>query len=291
MIATLGDWTVRSTAEDPTDEEISLGVRYRLTDVQRWHSPAPFRVDVTDLPNGDGAFNPVRSLRSAKRMAVVGIVEAADAEVAEYECWERIAALSPEGLSLPLTVESNGRVRTMRVWLYGEPDVVPFTPTKARFKVPVVATDPRKYGLPLDIDPIGPAGDAAEGLVFPLFAGGYLDFGAFTPSGFLQITNGGRAESWPVFKVRGGLDAAGFEIVSDADVLRYEAAVALGTEVTLSPYAGGRASIGTTDVSTNLTRSDWPSIKPGETRTYVFNALGTADANARMTPVFSEAWW
>lgn len=291
MIATLGDWTLRTSDEPATAEEAALSVRYRLTNIDRWHSPATTRVRIIDVPDGDGAFNPVRSHRSAKTMRIEGIVEARDAETAEYECWERIAALAPEGLPLTLLVESNGQTRSMRVWLSGDSDVIPFTATKARFKIPVVAADPRKYGPPQALGPVAVAGSADDGLTFPLFADGYLDFGDFAPSGLVEITNQGRARSWPIFRVRGSLDSAGFRILSGSDSLEYAAAVPLGTEITLSPYAGGRATIGDTDVTTNLTSATWPSIGPGETRTFVFLALGTADGNARMIPIFSDAWW
>lgn len=270
------------------------GVRWKLTDLKRWHGSAPMRTQVDDLPLNDGGFAPERSYRSAKRMSLEGICTHLSADAAEEYAWDVLAALSPEGLSMPLSVETGIGVRTMTVWLDGEPEVVPYRSNGARFRVPIVAPDPRKYGPYFDLTPTGPSGDSDTGLIFPLFGDvtvGRLDFGTFAPTGLVTLTNTGKATSWASFKVRGGIAAGGFQIVSGADILEYNAAVAVGEEVSLSPYAGGRATIGDTDVSDRLVQADWPGVRPGETRVYVFNPLGAPDGNAQMTTLFREAWW
>lgn len=264
---------------------------FKLQDLENYFSPPPWKLPLEEIPLADGLFDPGRAFRSGKRMNLIGVVYGVDAAHAEELAWEKISGLFPRGYSEIMMVTTERGVRTMRVWPdQATPQVLPFTPTSARFRYPLVAPDPRKYG-PLQTDQTSPAGDAADGLIWPLFPGGYLDFGSFSPTGTFYITNTGTADSWPTFTVQGGI-TTGFEIVSGSDArLTYAAGVAAGTDVFLSPYAGGRAYVGATDSTTKLTVEGWPIVKPGETRQFSFNPLGTADANALATWSFSEAWW
>jgi hypothetical protein len=284
MIVDLDGFRVETLPEDdPT--------KFKLTDLVNWYSSPPVKADVPENPQGDSDYNPERVWRKAKKMSLEGVITSTTADAAVAEGYQRIAGLSPLGQSMDLTVTDPTGDYQMTCWLDGGPLVIPFHPQRARFQIPLIAPDGRKY-RPQDPIVSGPSGDAANGLVFPLFAGGYLDFGTFSPTGLFYITNSGTAESWPVFRVRGSIDAAGFQILSSAQTLEYAASVPLGTEVTLSPYAGGRATIGQVDVTgDNLIQSDWPSILPGETRLYIFNPLGTYDGNAQITILFSDAWW
>lgn len=282
MKVTLGTLVVEKAPTAPT--------KFKLIDLENWYSGPTLRTTVTDLPEGDGAFNPGRSWRGAKVMHLKGITTSSSDEAAIADSWQQIAALSPRGESLTLRVEDATGIYTMRVWVNGSAQVLPFAPRKARFQVPLVATDPRKYSPVQVLEPVGPAGGADEGLEFPLFDDGYLSFGSFSPTGLQYITNNGTAESWPIFKVRGTL-AEGFQIISGADVIEYPVLVGTGEEVMLSPYAGGRATLGGVDVTHRLTQSAWPSILPGETRLYVFLPSGASDSNARLTTIFQDAWW
>lgn len=281
MRVQLGDLVVE---QNPTG-----AARFKLTDLEGWYGTT-VRLQVDDMPEGDGGFNPVRSYRGVRRMVLRGFAMGSTPEGTVREVWQELSAIAPQGEQLALQVDDDGGTYYMDVWA-GNVQVLPFAPRRARFSVELVATDPRKYGAPLELAPTGPAGSADDGLTFPMFAGGYLDFGAFTPSGLVYVANGGTAESWPIFHVRGTVDD-GFQIISGTDVVEYSADLALGETVTLSPYAGGRAILAGADVTGGrLTQASWPSILPGETRLYVFNALGTADANARLTIEFREAWW
>mgnify|MGYP006315315979 CR=1 FL=1 len=282
MTITLDDFTVST---DPTGDPVT----FKLTNLDGWYSSPPVRVNVIDMPLTDGGFNPVRAYRSPRQLAAQGFVYGGTAEQAIELAWQVIAAIGDTGNAITLTVTDDSDTKTMQVWLAGAPLVLPFGPNRARFNIPLVAADPRKYKAQDELVS-APAGSAADGLTFPLFAPGFLDFGTFSPSGRFSVTNYGTAESWPIFKVRGGL-TVGFQIIADSNVVTYSAAVAAGTEYTLSPYAGGRVTQGTSDYTQYLTQSDWPSILPGQTRLFVFNPLGSADANAQLTTLFSDAWW
>jgi hypothetical protein len=229
-------------------------------------------------------------------MALEGVVTASSVESAIAYAWQRIAGIAPRGERLVLSVTDPTGTYTQMVRVDGTPQVLPFHDRRARFQIPITAPDGRKYGpyLPgLEAQPS--TGGAGDGLLYPLFGPkvtGVLDFGAFSPSGLLEITNHGRAESWPVFRVRGAVGVGGFQILSADSVIEFTGAVPLGQEITLSPYSGGRAVMGGVDVTGEyLTRSEWSAIGPGETRQFVFNPLGTFDSNARLFADFREAWW
>ena len=272
------------------------GLRWKLTDLVNWYSSPSVRSDITDAPQSDTAFDTDRSWRGSKRMTLEGIVTAKSVEAAVAQGWMRVAGIAPRGERMTLTVTDPTGTYTMQVRVDGVPAVAPFTDRRARFQIPLTAADGRKYGplLPgLEAAPAGGAG--GDGLVWPLFGPegtGTLDFGAFSPAGLIEIRNTGLAESWPIFRVRGRIEPPGFQIISQGAVIEFAGGVALGDELVLSPYSGGRAVLRGVDVTGEfLTRSDWQPIGPGEMRQFVFNPLGEYDQNARLFADFREAWW
>lgn len=293
MIVTLGDLVVRTTPTPVPDVPVAL----KLVDLRNWYSSAPIRSEITDMPSTDGAFEPERSYRGAKVMALRGWVLGRTAEEAVALGYDYIAGIAPVGEALTLKVEDVVGDRYMTVRPQAA-DVEPYTDRRARFQIPLIATDSRKYG-PLG-DPnqwpaAAPSGGSGDGLMWPLFGEpttGTLDFGSFSPTGLITLENKGSAPSWPIFHVYGAIDSAGFQIVSGEDVIEFSAAVASGNELVLNPYAGGRALLDGVDVTGgSLTRSEWAPVMPRSTRVYSFDPLGVADATARLTVEFREAWW
>lgn len=291
MIVTLGTLEVRTVP-------VSTGpVKFKLTDLGNWYSSPRLRNQIEDMPDSDGAFDTERSYRGAKSMSLQGMVLARSIDEAEEEGYDIIAGLAPVGELLDLKVESGTRTRYMKVRVTSI-DVVPFTANRARFMVGLVAADGRKYG-PLadrgDWPAAAPSGGSGDGLLFPLMGvptTGTLDFGSFSPTGLIELHNGGKAPSWPIWHAIGGVDGSGFQIVSGTDVIEFSAALPTGVELILDPYAGGRATIGGVDVTgAALTRSEWVPIMPGETRRFSFDPLGTSDGQARLLAEFREAWW
>lgn len=276
-----------------TDNVSGAPMQFKLTNLGGWQSGAPLRTSVEDLPQGDGALPPSKSYRSARALSLEGVVYGGTAEEAEELAWDRIAGLSPMGQSMRLAVTTAVGERWMRVWLSSAPQVLPFGPNRARFQVPLVAPDPRKYSETKQY-PAKLAGGSADGLHFPL--GGavgapYLDFGTYAPAGTVTITNGGTAESWPTFTAIGSIGSGGFSVLSGADSLVFQDAVPLGAQRVLSPYTGGRVSDGAgVDYTDKLVQASWPSVKPGQTRTYAFSAF-SPDSNAMVIVEFSEANW
>ncbi|AYD87363.1 minor tail protein [Microbacterium phage ValentiniPuff] len=272
------------------------GLKWKLTSLENWYSSPPVKSDITDAPQSDTAFDTDRSYRGAKTDSLEGIITARTVEDAVAFGWQRVAGIAALGERIQLKVTDPTGTYTMMCRVDGTPTVKPFTDRRARFQIPLIAADGRKYGPWIEDLSAAPAGVAAvSGLVMPLFGPvvtGRLDFGPFAPSGLIEIQNTGTAATWPIFRVRGRVNAPGFQILSEAGILEFSGPVPLGSELMLSPYSGGRATIGDVDVTGEyLTRSEWPPIGPGETRQYVFNPLGSYDSNARLFADFREAWW
>lgn len=264
------------------------GMVWKLKDFTNWYTSAPVRVDITPLPGNDGGFEPERIYRSPKTMTIEGFAYGGSPEEAEALVWERIAALSPRGDAIRLRVDSVGPTKFMKVWLASAPQVLPFGSNRARFQISLIAADPRKYSEPRTVK--SGVSSTTDGLRFPLFASGFLDFGTFSPAGLFYINNAGTADSFPVFRIRGAV-MGGFRIGSEGVVLEYSGDVPGGTELTLSPYAGGRASLQGTDMTHNISVSNWVPVGPKETRTFIFTPLGSYNANAEISTIFSDAWW
>ena len=257
-----------------------------------WDSPDT-RFDDVAIPDGDGSFDPPEVFMAARMFRFRGRHEAVSALWAEREIrtWAAGLAKLPD---LGVRVYTGDRWLSLRnAKVRGRVRVREITETISEFEIPMWAADPRKYGEPVtfrvtaDMIP-------EDGLHFPLFADGTLAFGALGSGGFgaqyFEIANQGLADFWPVFRVSG--PSPGFTIVSDEHTLRFVGTLTAEQTVTLSPYAGGRAVIGTADVSHNLTEAAWVSVGPQMTRGYAFVPDEGSGAGMTLTVEHPEgAWW
>lgn len=265
------------------------GVKWGLTAFNGWNDSPDLRGDFPDLPNADGAFAPVRMYRSARRLTLIGYISATSPALAEAAA-DTIRAFAPVGASFDVTVVDVTGTWTIQAFAGpGAIRVEMITSTRGKFMIPMVAPDGRKYG-PWESAIADATFATEEGLVWPMFADGYLDWGTFAPSGQVAILNNGKAETAVVFEVRGSIDD-GFQIVSDDGTIEYGGGVAAGEKLILSPYAGGRVTKGTADLTYNLVSAAWPIVGPGETKTITLVPLGSYDANARMTVKWRDAKW
>lgn len=272
----------------------SGGQKLKLQAFTGWHSSPPVAANIENMPQADGAFDPERTYRGSKVMSITGFATASSVSDAE-DLWDDISGLAPLGTRFDVQVTAlSGRVRTTTCRVNGQISVDPFTATKAKFMIPLVAADGRKYGPPIEQRADAPGVSNRNGLTFPLVGpiGGTLDFGPFSPTGLVELANSGTAETWPRFLVTGSIGAAGFQIVSGSNIIEYRGPIAVGQSVLLDPYAGGRAFLNGNDVTGEyLTRSEWSSILPESKRSYAFNPIGATDANASMLAQYREAWW
>jgi len=272
--------------------------KWRLTSLENWFSGASVRTELIERPQQDGAYRPGKSYRSAKLMQLQGIVEASSAVQAVTECWDELAALSPEGEDMLLSYTDVAGTRTMVVRVNGSPDVVPFQERKAKFKVPLVAWDPRKLG-PLRTLPITIEGASVGGLVFPLFTagavgtGGLLAYANMVPGGTGSFTNNGTAPAYPVFTITGGSMPSGFEIADQTSGarLRYTDPLYSGQTLVIDSATLRVLGDGQNDMTNGLTTADPIVIRRGETRSYKFRSLGSYTGTPTATISMSDAWW
>lgn len=266
---------------------------WKLTDLAGWYSSPTVTTTIDQAPLSDYAFGPARSYRGAKTLSLEGVTYGQTADRAISAAWQAISAVGTHGQQMTIDVTDELDTKRMRVWLASAPQVLPFGPGKARFQIPLVANDGRKYGTQRDIF-IAPSGTATDGLHFPLgdVSTGYLNFGTFNTAGVTYAINFGTADTYPVFRVQGQIGNAGFTIVSGDSTIVYTGGIGQGASVTLSPYAGGRAvSNDGSDVTSYLSQLTWPVVTPGQQREFQFIANGTISTSAGMTLSISDAYW
>lgn len=253
-----------------------------------WSEAPDPRFQLQPIPNQDGGFPVVEDYVNPRTVTVIGRcrVDTQSDGPGTVEPW--VNGLTKRS-DLVLEVADSARVLSSAVRCR-QARARQLTPTIYDLMFVFEAADPRRYG-PVSTVAAQPAGvGSADGLQFPLFTPGYLDFGAFEVSGGFYLANAGTADSWPVFRVRGSL-GSGFTITSNGRVLKFEAEVPLGSEVVLSPFAGGRAVMGGVDVTHYLTGSDWAPVGPGETQLFSFAGLGAVGSTALCQVDMRDAWW
>lgn len=277
-----------ATTPEPGDTKL------KLTTFAGWHSSPSVRSTVEDMPQSDNAFEPARSYRGSKIMSIQGIASGTTDTNTE-DLWDTISGLAPMGLGFDVRVTAaSGRTRTTRCRLSGIPSVDPLTARRAKFLIPLVAADGRKYGDAQLLEASPPGLVNTQGLVYPLVGdiGGVLDFGPFSPTGLIIMQNGGTADTWPRFMVQGPVGAGGFRIQSSGSIIEFKGGVPDGQSVLLDPYAGGRAFLNGVDVTGQyLTRSEWTSIPPRSSRQYSFNPIGATNVRTKLIAEYREAWW
>lgn len=261
---------------------------FALVDIPGWYDKPSLELDSEPIPGQDGMFPPIDPKYGGRYITLVADVLSAPHTDIRQVYWEQFSALRARAYELEVT-DPFGTL-TATVWPNGQARfTVGRVPWIGRVEVPLLAPDPRKYRAQPSVS-TQPAGEGtSDGLEFPLFADGYLDFGDFEIAGGFYLSNAGKADSTPYFRVRGGLDG-GFSIVSPAGTLTFTGAVPVGQEVVLSAFAGGRAILNGVDRTDLLTVAQWAPIEPGETRPYSFVSLDTYSSTALLTAYMKDAW-
>jgi hypothetical protein len=265
---------------------------WTLVDFDDWYATADPSFPVDKNPLGVGDFPPPPATWSGKYMDLVADVWVGEGQDVRTWEWRRLSALRLAPVTVTVT-DSFGTL-TSQVQLA---EAVEFqlgdVPRYARVTFHLYAPDPLTYGPTREflIPAVRPV---ADGLHFPLFSAGKLDFGewpvtaGFGPGKF-AFSNFGTEESWPWFEAAGYMEG-GFTIISGDDEIRYEDDVPTNKTLLLSPYAGGRAILDGVDVTTNLVSPAWSPIQPGDRRGFTFSPLGSASGGAALIPRFREAY-
>jgi hypothetical protein len=262
---------------------------HTLTDLQGWLDMTEITLDTEKLPGQHGHFPPEDPLLGGRYVRVLADITTAPGGDIRTEFWRAFSAV-PLGPWRMSVTDAFGTLYS-DVWLSGTPR---FTMGRVAWigtvDITLFAPDMRKYRAQEPGDGHEPQGAVTlDGLHYPLYLDGYLDYGPFAVSGGFYLNNAGTIESWPTFRVRGEL-IDGFAVEAGDDLLVFDTTVPSGQECVLSPYAGGRAILNGEDRTEELVESGWSALQPGETRLFVFSALGDYDPAARLFPIMRDAF-
>lgn len=255
-----------------------------------WDSPDS-RDEDDPLPGADGSFEQPEPIVEARRVTLRGAHVASSPEWSVTQTRSRLAALV-KSADLGFRVWEAGRwLALRRARIRGRVKVTEARPNVAVFELTVYSADPRKYG-PMRRVEMDAAVEPSGGLRFPMVDGAvsFGTTGGVLFPGVFALRNPGTADFVPDrFTVIGPVD--GFTITSESNVIEYAGAVPVGQQLVITPYAGGRATLGGADVSHNLLQADWVAVQPGETRGYLFTP-DEPGAGARLIVDYPEgAWW
>ncbi|MCI2959554.1 phage tail family protein [Agromyces atrinae] len=266
---------------------------WELVDLAGWYGRPSILHDAEPIPGQHGFLPPTEVTYAGRYVYVTLRKRVQPHQDIRSHHWGEFSDIRI-GVPYSMTVEDAAGALTTDVWLTEAPDfVIDTVEWWATVTLPLMAPDPRKYGPARPLR-ISATPETTNGLEFPLFEDGFLSFGPFdTGAGFgagsFALHNHGSIESYPIYRVTGAI-AGGFSILTDGGELKFAQTVPPGTELVLSPYAGGRAVLNGVDVTVSLTVADWVPVARGERRGFTFVPVGTASAGAELAVDFREAW-
>lgn len=265
----------------------SDGVEWKVLLLEGWDS-APVRLDMEDRPSEHGAFLPV-AYYGARRPAIEGSVKAPSEETRRLALSKLAALTSPLGPAT-LRVDEAPFSRQAQVWRADEMTVVDRAAGYARFRLPLVAPDPRRYDT-TETNTSTPLPDTtASGFAFPVaFPFG---FGAAGAGGDVTVTNVGDISAWPQLTITAGATDLINPVVrnnSTGDELRFGITLAAGDSLVVNTQDRTVLLNGTANRRTALlSGSRWPGVDPGS-NTFQFRA-SSYDAAAALAIRFRSAW-
>lgn len=277
------------------DLAFGAGTDYRIRTLEGWEELPPSRYDKKPRTQGHGA-HPSKVWGDERIVTVEGWCWSAAERDAQLLAFQR--RMTFDGGEELLTVTVAGR--TLTAWaqlITARPMLLRGDWGLGRFGwlVQWRCPDPRRYGAPLTLSTGLPT--SGGGLVFPLFATGFLEFGALGNTGQIVLSNAGTAPASILFQVTGGLPQ-GYEISAAGQRLTYPVEVPAGQVIDLNTADGSVLVEGTASRRGSLTVADWmqvPAAAPDGTPgslTAQFTSLGGAyDPAARLDATVVDTYW
>ncbi|MGG7510959.1 hypothetical protein [Plantibacter sp. YIM 135249] len=259
-----------------------------LQDLIGWFDGVDLDTKTVQRPRGDGFFGNARTYKSGRFVSVLGARANVGDDLAVFDLQERVMALQNLVGQFPVSVTSPKGTLTAQVELGGQPQFSLIQQDGvAEFTIPLLARDPRKYG-PAEV--AGPMGvpTAGVGILSPITSP--VTTGAPGNSGQVVTTNTGRAETWSVIDITGGL-SGGFELTcSTGAIVRFERVIPNGSTVHVDLKRMTAVLDGQNSVGSYLTRRESWSVPPGGSRTIQFNPLGVVTGTPTITAYTSPAY-
>ncbi len=255
---------------------------WMFSDLKDWRGQVDDKVDVTERPQNRGAFTSSRSVRSSRAISFhAGFSGASPSEV--DAAFDELSAVGAEGPVRMAVTDDDGSTSWRMVKVRSVPVVDNHERHFGECDVHVIATDPRRYasGEWVSTPPPSPGQGEVWPEVYPVVWPG----GGST--GRVELKNGGRAPSPPVFRVVGPTPSALITCVDNGLRVGLDRPVPAGQFVDID-FGTGRALLdGLTDVSRWLLFRQWVEVPGLMSRTFQYDG---ADGSLMFGKVDS-AWW
>ena len=266
------------------------GTEWVFDNLEGWHEGGGMEVQQEQRTVSHGHFPQAGHRRSIAPTVTGWVYNESRALVAA--AMDKLAALLADGQFASFAVKDDDTgIKTATVQRLGlSSDWI--DPLVMRFQLQLLSTSPYKYGsTSSDSTGFGSA-PVGAGLVFDLFPGGTLDFGAQGTSGTVTVINEGTATAPVKFTVEGPTPPEGFMII-DADTgktITYLGAVPSDSTLVLDGHDGTVVIDGVADRLGDTIVQAWPTIGPGTSRDFLFVSLGGSTAAVLTADVVATYW-
>lgn len=201
-----------------------------------------------------------------------------------------VAALNSTGImntDVVLAVNEPDALKTANVRISDTPNISPVDQAMFTFSLPLIARDPRKYGVPSTVQVTLPT--AASGVTFPLGPFG-VTFGGTGASGLVVINNQGNFPALPQLVINGPCTNPIIQNTTTGQVLGFNITLGSSDSLAIDTDMGSVILNNTGDrLGTISSGSLMPVIVPGP-NTFQFLASSYSSlANVNITS--SSVWW
>lgn len=266
------------------------GLEWKFISIEGWHDGASVFVE-QEQRIGHGQFaQPGR--RGGKTLTIKGELRAPDRNLIAAAI-DQIEALLADGqFGVFEFIDRTQGSRWTMVQLLGAPTIDWSGGPVAFYQLQLLGPGPYKFGETGTASTGFATVPEGVGLVFPLFPSGALDFGAIGDVGQASVANVGTAAASLKFTISGPAPSGGF-IITDTTTgkrIQYLGTLPAGSSLVINGANGSVFIDGTADRLGDTVVDEWPTIPPGQTRTFLFEPIGGTTAAVLTVECVSTYW-
>lgn len=268
------------------------GVERAFDTLDGWHDGPSVTVEQTDRIVSHGVFSQPGH-RGGRTITQSGWIYAPTRALA-VAAVDELTALLADGSSDTFTfIDADLGARWVDVQLFATPDIAwDDDPLFCRYQLQFFASESYRFGststseTPFASTPVG------AGMVFPLYPGGFMNYGELGVVGSATVTNGGDADASVTFTVTGPTPTGGFVILDPVTDKRitFLGAVPAGSTLVLDGADGSVVINGTADRLGDTIVEAWPVVPAGDSRSFYFQPLGGTTAAVLSVSCVSTYW-